>query len=423
MVAIAVFISPCLAALPNNNYIQNYNMVFSDDNGNTGTLTFKTGSVVGVSHSSPSSFSSGFDIQINFLLTGSTNLYCFRSSNLGFTSSISSFADSSGHYDDSASVSQMYQVSFNNGVFSSSTYNNQRTFQGRVFKFVNPPAGNINFHFSYAGDFIVNSGVCVGVFVDAASVPLSNIVDDYINGSISFEEALENLNDSYRESVADDPDSQQKQLAIMQYELDRLVLASDNKNLSDIKDNVTDSFNNTLGSFSSGIIDLVDAMEDLNTTYQEALANSGTPIQGILVNTTYQISLKKLEIEARQRAYEKLDSAISDDQISEADDYYAAEEDLINQFELAEFESALDFELWFNTLPPSESALYKQFFDYLLNDSSIRMFLIVPISLVLVRILMGTHLVLGRGGDHSSKTTVLDSDDHYHFFDDGFRGS
>ena len=246
--------------------------------------------------------------------------------------------------------------------------------------------------------------LCPGVFVTTGD-SVSSVVDSYIDGDLDFTSALQKFNETLNNSLINSSSDADKQfiISLAQFELDRLVTSSNNKSIQNVQNSVTNSFNQNIYNYVSGSESLEDTLSDLDSNYSSALSSAESPVQGILVNTSYLISLKKLEMQARQKAYQKLDSAVSDEQLSEADDYYQSEEDLIDMFEVAEFESALNFQLWFNTLPPSETIEYKKFFDFLLNDSSIRMFLVVPISLILVRILLGTRLVLSRGGHYSAK--------------------
>lgn len=294
---------------------------------------------------------------------------------------------------------------FSNRVQSISTHT--KTYDITYLCFRNVPNGTYSISDASAGIIIGDhraSLIVAGVYIDYFSSP-SSVVDDYLSGSLSFPDAVSDLSDSITDNFNNAQSIDEKSFVLLQgqYELDRLIQASNNKSISDINSSVVPSFQSTVSDFNSGSLSLSDALSSLNSGYESALASAETPEQGILVNTSYQIFLKKLEIESRQKAFSKLDSAVSDDQLSEAEEYYQSEEELIDMFQIAEFESALDFNLWFNTLPPSETIEYKKFFDFLLNDSSIRMFLVVPISLILVRILLGTRLVLSRGGHYSAK--------------------
>ena len=244
-----------------------------------------------------------------------------------------------------------------------------------------------------------------GYFLTSSYVSVDSVLSDFSSGDIDFSKALDELNFVTDSNVSNSNTTDEKifNLLLGQSSIERLILLSDDKSLSYIFDNSLRSFDDAIYGYKIGSFSLSGSLEYMSYIFNSSLSHCDSPDQGLLLNSLYQMSLDKLEFESRQKAFEKLDSAVSDDQLSEADDYYQSEEELIDMFEVAEFESALDFQLWFNTLPPSETIEYKKFFDFLLNDSSIRMFLVVPISLILVRILLGTRLVLSRGGHYSAK--------------------
>lgn len=235
------------------------------------------------------------------------------------------------------------------------------------------------------------AGIYIDYFQDASSV-----VSDFESGDISYSDAISAIRDITDELISQATSTDEKIFITLQalYEIDYITNIQNNSSTSQIVDTFIPNLDNIIDGYISGSSSLDDTMQSLSSAYTEALSAAITPEQGILVNTTYQIKMQQFELEARRQAAAKVDSAISDDQLSEADEYYDSEEELISKFQVSEFESALDFELWFNTLPPAESTEYKKFFDYILNDSSIRMFLIIPISLVLVRIIFGTVLHL-----------------------------
>lgn len=440
VVAIAVFISPVLAT--EVAILPQYMLTFSCYSGsNLGTPDVHTAGVgsfssFALTNSSSENYRStlyfdGYDQSSDLYIAVNTTSIPYL--NLG---SLQSYYVSSGNIVSDVSVTTTistltYSSSSPTVQFSTNTQN--ITFMcfrgvpsGTVIQIINDnpayPGGSVGTYLS--------SGSAryplftYGIFYSSIVPISSGILDDYLNGSISFDNALDQIYDLTGQNVSASVSSEGKilQLLLGQQEIDHLIQLSDDKSLSSVTNGFLVSLRSIISDYLTGT-SLSNTLSYMHYELSNALRKCDTSEQGQLVYDTYLMALDELSFRSNANSLDKLNSAISDDQLTEADDYYASEEDLIDQFELAEFESALDFELWFNTLPPPETSLYKQFFDYLLNDSSIRMFLIVPISLILVRILMGTHLVLGRGGDHSSKTTVFDSADHYHFYDDGFRGS
>lgn len=332
--------------------------------------------------------------------TGSIN-----GNNLSY-SSLSPYYSSTGSYSVSESISTPNTTYFLTSDYSSIS---SRVVDATVSDtwgltflcFRDVPAGT----YSLTDDRIFTSTVsgftyayayaALGVFIQTEYNP-STVVDDYIDGKIPFDDALTDLNTAFQAGLQNANSDLDRLFEVTRadYELDRLVNNSNNKNVQTVQQNVIPAFDNQLDSYVSGSLTLEQTISNLHDDYTAALNAAETPEQGTFINTTYSITLEKLELEARQKAYERLDSAITDEQITEADEYYQSEEELINMFEVAEFESALDFQIWLDALPLTEATEYKKFFDYILNDSSIRMFLVIPISLVLVRVLLGTALQL-----------------------------
>lgn len=122
----------------------------------------------------------------------------------------------------------------------------------------------------------------------------------------------------------------------------------------------------------------------------------------VLLNlaTNYLHIAEQIEL---QKAKANMDQAISDGDIEEIQSYYDAEQQLISAFDQAKFKAQLDFDTWFTLLPPTETIEYKKFFDYILNDSPIKNYIMIPVSMGLVTILLGTGIrFVGskRGDDH-----------------------
>lgn len=257
----------------------------------------------------------------------------------------------------------------------------------------NLSASAINYDFAYG----------VYIYTDDPST-----FDDYINGDISFEDAIDKINKETNVNVDNAPDLTGKlvALAIGEKQIQEIVQASDNKSLNDIKDVLTPVLDDIIEYYENGTIDLDAALEDSYTSYTNSLDSAETPEQGILVNTTYNNHLKNLELRANIRIRNLLLSIITDDELKMADDYYETEDTLIKKFDLEEFKSKLDFEQWFLSLPSDERMNYRRFFEYILNESPIRNFIIIPMYLGLISILLGTSVkaftvIRRKGGDNN----------------------
>lgn len=105
----------------------------------------------------------------------------------------------------------------------------------------------------------------------------------------------------------------------------------------------------------------------------------------------------------RIKAKANLEQAISDGDVQEIQQYYDAEQELISAFDQAKFQAQLDFDTWFALLPSDQTIEYKKFYDYILNDSPIKNFIMIPVSLGLVTILLGTGIrfVGSKRGENS----------------------
>lgn len=232
----------------------------------------------------------------------------------------------------------------------------------------------------------------MGVYVSPQSLTSEEVVDRYIDGDSSFSDSLTALNTAINDAINSTDDMSQKQFELLkgQYELERLVVVSNDKSINDIKNNVTPAFDNQINDYVYGSASLDDTIASMSSTYTEALSSAETPEQGILVNTTYEIKMQQLEFEARQKAAEKMDSAITDEDQQEAKDYYDLESNILSLFDLQEFKDQLVFDEWYQSMSLTEAVSYKSIYEWFLNDSELRYWLIVPISYIIITLLLGT---------------------------------
>lgn len=318
------------------------------------------------------------------------------------TNTLAAYRDTSGDmefewHDDSI----IFHFTTNNSVVSyTTTINTSPTNYYITAEFYNDvPAANytvirrcdninsaaINYDFAYG----------VYIYTDDPST-----FDDYINGDISFDEAINKINQETSVNVDNATDLTGKlvALAIGEKQIQEIVQASNNKSLNDIQDVLTPVLDNITESYENGTIDLDVAMNDSYTNYTNSLDAAETPEQGILVNTTYNNHLKNLELRAQIRTRNILLSIITDDDLKMADDYYEAEQELIDKFDIEEFNAQLDFDKWLLAMPSNERYQYRRFFEYILNESQIRNFILIPMFLGLISIILGTRIhVFGIG--------------------------
>lgn len=297
-----------------------------------------------------------------------------------------------------------YNVDINNGytIMSTTTVSTSNISWGLTYLcFDNVPAGTYSIidssHIqqSYANYQRAYLNLCPGVFITTGT-SVTDVVNDYINGNSSFSDTLSNLSTTLSNSISNATSDSEKQfqVALGQFELDRLVQASNDKSLSNITETMQPSLNNTIDNFVSGSSTLESALGSLASTFDTQLGLAETPEQAQTVAIMYQVALKKLELQAQIKAAQNLDDAISDDEMSEFQDYYESESTLIESFKIEQFKSQIALDTWMLQLPSDEAAEYKRFFDYILNESEFRFFIIVPMCCGLISLVLGTRIRL-----------------------------
>ena len=219
----------------------------------------------------------------------------------------------------------------------------------------------------------------------------NNIVDKFQNGNITYTDALDQLGDRY--DFIHTTDIYQNLLYVNEYQmsvskLNGLVSSSAAQKSSDLDGQMSA----TVDQFADGSIDLKGAMDTLQGDFSTALSGAQTVEEAQAVTAVYQVKLRQLETQNQVKLMEGFDVVISDDEIQKADDYYAAEDELVNAFDVADFDSQLQFELWWLQMPRNETIEYKKFFDYLMNESDIKYFITIPLAMSLVAIIMGTRM-------------------------------
>lgn len=294
-----------------------------------------------------------------------------------------------------------YNVDINNGytVMSTTTVSTSNISWGLTYLcFDNVPAGTYVISDSSSINQTTQKAyinLCPGVFITTGT-SVTDVVNSYINGESSFSDTLSNLSITLSNSISNSTSDAEKQFQVSlgQFEMDRLVHASNDKNLSQVQNSLVPSLNISVNSFASGSSSLQESLSSLNSSFGSSLNSSETPEQALLVTTQYQIALKRLELQAQIKAAQNLDDAISDDEMDEFQDYYEAESTLIESFEIEQFKSQIALDTWMLQLPSDEAAEYKRFFDYILNESQFRFFVIVPMSCGLIALVLGTRIRL-----------------------------
>lgn len=257
----------------------------------------------------------------------------------------------------------------------------------------NVPAGT--YYFNYDVDSLnvgLGEAACFGVYASKGD-EYQNIINGVITGSTSYTDAIDQIMDVYESTQSPDVDVHQRTInaieltnTLEQLNMSMSTVAAQNASA------LSSKMGSTVDQFANGDIDLSNAMNSLSSDFTSALSGAQTVDEAQAVTAVYKANLKKLEVRNEIHMMQAFDDAMTDEEFQQIQDYYAAESDLVESFDVAEFDAMLQFEAWYLQLPVDESAQYKKFFDYILNDSPIRLFVIIPLTMGLVTILLGTRM-------------------------------
>lgn len=241
-----------------------------------------------------------------------------------------------------------------------------------------------------------------GIYINrAGGGSVSDIFNNYQSGTISFSDAVSSVRDITNLNVSQSASNDEKIFHLLngEFTLDQLLLASDDKVLQKLHDSLIPTLNTQISNFKAGTQSLSATLLKFSNLYSKALDSAETADQGNLISSAYSFKLEQLRLTAEYLAGDRLDSAISDVEMQEISDYYTAEDNLLAQFDIQQFKDALTFDLWFQQLDLVESNSYKSIFDYIINESPIKLYITIPLALLIVSILLGTRL---RSSSHKS---------------------
>lgn len=313
-------------------------------------------------------------------------------------SALDAFYDSSGDYFVNFGDTVVNRYTAQSGGFAMDTITMPLKVKFLYFKNVAPG----NYTVSVEGMFENAAVMCLGVYVSQGNA-YGAIVDSFIGGSLSYSEALDEML-QFNESL-DPIDSHEA--TVQALELQNMIAqlnAAASTVAAKIASNLDSKMESTINAYADDNLSLKDAMDSLSDDYTSALSDAQTVDEAQAVLAVYTANLKQLEAQSQVKMMIAFDDAMSDEEFQQIQDYYAAEGELINAFDVADFDAQLQFDNWFLLLPQKEAFDYKRFFDYLLNDSEIRHFIIIPLTMGLVSIIMGTRMRVrpssgGKGDD------------------------
>lgn len=241
-----------------------------------------------------------------------------------------------------------------------------------------------------------------GIYINrSGGGTVSDIFNDYQSGNISFSDAVSSVRDITNTNVSQAESNDEKIFHLLngEFVLDQLRLSSDDSFMSGLQSSFITPLSAEINKFHFGQSNLFTTVGRMSSLYSSSLSSAETVEQGLMISSIYSNKLTQLRLTAEYDAKKKMDSAISDDEMQEMTDYYSAEDNLLAQFDIQQFKDALTFDLWFQQLDLVESNSYKSIFDYIINESPIKLYITIPLALLIVSILLGTRL---RSSSHKS---------------------
>lgn len=278
----------------------------------------------------------------------------------------------------------------------------------RFICFKNVPVGEYNLEVEFADSSVP---ICFGVYADTRT-SMNALVDDYVNSILNADidypdsDALSSILSELRElSLSQSSDNVDLSiLRQLEYQSSVMYLYDQLSTLfAGVFPSLFDSFDELFNAYSIGEIGIGDVFKAFSEFTSVILSVCHSEEQTAAASSFIDCQYSRFEFIARVKAEWNMDSAISDDDVYIFDNYYQSEAELIQAFDQAKFQKQLDFDTWFSLLPPDETIEYKKIFDYILNDSPIKNYIMIPVTMGLVTILLGTGIrfVGSKRGENS----------------------
>lgn len=312
------------------------------------------------------------------------------------------YHDSTGDFYDPAVA--MYGV-YGNIDFSLQWYDvtvadpGGRTGAFYFFKFSGMPAGTYQIHVPYNEFWFEFTepvvGCAYGVWVTELNPGggSGSYFDIWFDPNAPLDQQLDDITNTLKDAIdsTDLRDLKSFYTIFAQYQLSYALKVSDERFVISVR-SFSDELDSIIADFRNQDIDYSTALSDMSDSFVEALQTAETPEQGNYITNVYGVKQQLMHEMALTQAQARLESAISDEEMDEADDYYNREEDLIGQFNMQQMEDLVDYQQWYNLLDAGEADLYKSIYDWFFNSSSFKFFIVVPITLSIITIIMGTRI-------------------------------
>lgn len=229
-------------------------------------------------------------------------------------------------------------------------------------------------------------------------------VGGFENGYYDFSQALDQLI-SNMESVVNGASTTEYKNFYVNYtsaQIEILEHLSDikyNSTVSDFNDNAETIVNNYE---SSDEVDPTPYIDELSALFTDVLTQATTAEQGSFISSVFQNVLAKLQLAFDVAYKEELDGTISDEQLETdkgkldwIDSWFTQEEDLRDKFSQAEFTALSDWRTWMDEL--GDYTVYREIFNFLFDDAGkVSAFVVLPFSILIVSILLGTATTISR---------------------------
>lgn len=261
-----------------------------------------------------------------------------------------------------------------------------------------PPEGTsfINAYSSYAQSNVNFSHYLFGFFFANAKVTGDQIIDQFKNGEISFDDALNALSSLKDELINSSTDFTQSllNLSIYQTQLEELFFLSDDS-FSSLLLSILPDLDSLAVLIRSGY-PVTSVLDTLSSTNEQILGVISTPEQAKFYLQYYEFVLDRCKFEYEVYQDSQLVDTVPDEYVDLSDDYIAAEDEIFALFDQAELEAQVDYESWLNALDLTQASSLRHLFDYILVNGSLKFFITVPMCLGLFSILLGTRISLFR---------------------------
>lgn len=264
-----------------------------------------------------------------------------------------------------------------------------------LFKvFDNVPAGSYQIRCQIQ-QRVVGHYYGAGVFLSDPSVPMgASIIDDFKNGLVSFDDALDSIYQNYLTEVGQSADIESKQF-ITQTAIYYNQTLTETQNIvsgHSIKE-FHESSSQTLSSFRNGDLTFPRALTSLQSHYETAVGSATTPEDITAINQQYFYEVSQMQDFAVESTSQEMQNSthFAEDEIGAFEDKLAQINDM---FDISAFEDLYQNLLWSTEMFDSPSGLsMRSLLDTFLTTGWLRYYIIVPLVCTILGVLLNTSII------------------------------